>query len=196
MTFQSLLKHTDWCTIYSSHWFSLYVSPAKHQMTFQSLLKHIDWCTIYYSIWQFIPVIDNPLTKEVLSYIKFNTVFKIVYIMTSWPRKCALLITNGKNNSLSTSLNHFVIIKASIKSPLLRLLSKVIRPNSFKVKLIRREFRWIIIRREYKLEDLFIIFRLQVVTSLQLNQKFRPLLYNRSRFHLLFHSIRSSNTLS
>ena len=34
-----------------------------------------------------------------------------------------------------------------------------------KVKLIRRESRWIIIRREYKVEDLFIIFRPEVVTA-------------------------------
>ena len=54
----------------------------------------------------------------------------------------------------------------------------------------------IVIRREYKPEDIFIIFRPEVATTLQLNRKFQPLLYNRFRFHLLLHSIRSSNTLS
>ena len=43
-----------------------------------------------------------------------------------------------------------------------------------KVKLIRRESRLIIIRREYKPKDLFITFKPVVVTSLQLNRKFRP----------------------
>ena len=42
------------------------------------------------------------------------------------------------------------------------------------VKLIRRESRSIIIRRKYKPEDLCIIFRPEVATSLQLNRKFQP----------------------
>ena len=43
-------------------------------------------------------------------------------------------------------------------------------PVLFMVKLIRQESRWIIIRRKYKPEDLFIIFRPEVPA----------LLYNRS----------------
>ena len=42
------------------------------------------------------------------------------------------------------------------------------------VKLIRRAFNWIIIRRKYKPEDLFIIFRPEDATSLQLNRKLWP----------------------
>ena len=42
------------------------------------------------------------------------------------------------------------------------------------VKLIRRESRLIIVCREYNPKDLFIIFRPEIVTSLQLNRMFRP----------------------
>ena len=45
---------------------------------------------------------------------------------------------------------------------------------NIKVKLIRQASRWIIIRPEYKQEELFIIFRTEVATSLQLDRKLRP----------------------